>query len=150
MARKAKAKAAPSNPPKARRFDPLRAYGTVSPPERGAVFYQDGGYFNSGGALVFEDRPATPDRIVRNEVTTVDSETGEEETKVVETKVPVVAPGDPKDILKQWLKGGLKLNHMAARAHVKSAYARTLVTKEEIITFLVNEANLVPAEDVKV
>lgn len=134
----------------ARRFDRLQAYGTVSPPERGAVFYQDGGYFNSGGELVFEDRPATPDKVVTNEITTVDVSTGKTKTKVVKTKVPVVTPGEPKDILKAWLLGDVKLNHLSVRAHVKAGYSKTLVTQDEIITFLVNDANLVPAEAVKV
>lgn len=133
-----------------RKFDRLQSYGTVSPPERGAVFYQDGGYFNSSGDLVFEDHPATPGEVVKYEVTTVDSSTGAVTTEVVETVVEHVEPGDPKTILKDWLMGVAPLNHMKARSLVKAAYSRTITTKDEIISFLVNEANLVPAEAVKV
>lgn len=135
---------------KARKFNPLAAHGTVTPPERGAVFYQDGGYFNAAGELLFEDRPATSAKIVESEETVVDSETGETKTKIIKTEVPVVDEGEPKDILAAWLKGDVRLNHGAVRGLVKKGYGQVLATRDEIIDYLVNEANLVSAESVKV
>jgi len=148
---KAKA-AAPkvASKPAKRVFNPLAAFGTVTPPERGAVFYQDGGYFNASHDLVFEDYPATPPEVVETEVTVVDAETGTIKTEIVQTEAPVVNDGDPKVILAGWLKGETKLPFLTVRGLVKSGFNQVLVTKDEIISYLVNEANLVPAEQVKV
>jgi hypothetical protein len=136
---------------KKRTFDPLAAYGTVSPPERGAVFYQDGGYFNAGGQLVFEDHPATT-KTVEVEETVVEVTDGQSTstTKTVTTEVPKIEEGDPKDILTRWLKGELVLNHGAVRGYMKKAYGVVVASKEAIIDYLVNTANLVPAEQVNV
>lgn len=71
-------------------------------------------------------------------------------TTKVKTEVPVVEPGDPKDILKKWLTGEIVLNHGAVRSYVKKAFGVVLATKDQIIDYLVNEANLVPAEAVNV
>lgn len=134
----------------ARKFNPLAAYGTVSPPHQGAVYYQDGGYFNSAGELVFEDRPATPPKIEVNEVTTVDTTTGETTTETIKTEVPAGEPGEPKEILAAWLRGEHVLPFQTARKLVKEGFGTVLANKHEIIDFLVNKANLVPAEQVKV
>lgn len=135
---------------KSRTFNPLAAYGTVTPPERGAVYYQDGGYFNSEGKLLFEDRPATAPKIIKTEVTVVDSDTGESKTEIVETKVEQTEEGDPKEILTGWLKGAVVLNHGAVRGLVKKAFGQVIATKDEIVDYLVNTANLVPAEQVNI
>ena len=132
-----------------RKFNPLAAFGTVTPPERGATHYQDGGYFGPNGDLLFEDRPATPPAKVKSEVTVVDSATSEIKTEVVETEVEVVEDGEPRQILAAWLKGEVKLNHGTVRGLVKKAFNQVLATKDEIVTYLVETANLVPAELVR-
>lgn len=134
-----------------RKFNPLAAYGTVSPPERGAVFYQDGGYFTAGGELVFEDHPATT-KVVVNEETIVEVKAGKSKTKTVktETVVPDEEPGDPKEILANWLTGKVGLNHGTVRKLVKDGFGKVLATKDQIVDYLVNEANLVPAEQVNI
>jgi hypothetical protein len=133
----------------ARKFNPLAAHGVITPPERGAVYYQDGGYFNSSGDLVFEDRPATPPKTVVSEVTEIDGESGEVKTKTVETLVEQVEPGDPKEALKLWLEGKAEIKFQTVRSLVKKGFGVALGTKSEIIDYLVNTANLVPAELVK-
>jgi hypothetical protein len=134
----------------ARKFNPLAAHGTITPPERGAVYYQDGGYFNSSGDLVFEDRPATPPKKVVSEVTEIDGESGEVKTQKVETLVEQIEPGDPKVALKLWLEGKADVKFQTVRSLVKKGFGVALATKSEIIDYLVNTANLVPAELVKV
>lgn len=134
---------------KDRKFNPLAAYGTITPPDRGAVFYQDGAAFNSSGELVYEDAPATAPVKVKSEVTTV-TETGETVVDEVEDEVEVVEEGDPKVILAAWLKGEIKVPFMKVRSLVKSGYGVVVTHKDEIIDYLVNTANLVPAELVKV
>lgn len=133
-----------------RKFNPLAAYGTITPPDRGAVYYQDGAAFNSSGEVVYEDQPATPPKKVVSEVTTVDAVTHETVTETVVTEVEDIEPGDPKTILTAWLKGETRLHHAVARKLVKDAYAVILATKDEMVDYLVNTANLVPAELVKV
>lgn len=147
-AKKATTKAAEAKPMK-RRFNPLAEHGTVSPPERGAVFYQDGGYFTSSGELVFEDHPASVEVLVSEE-TTVDAETGETKTEIVEEIVKTADQTDPRLALTAWLKGEIKLNHFAAINYAKDAFGVVLRKKDELIDYLVNTANLVPAELVKV
>lgn len=135
-----------------RTFNPEAQYGTVFPAERGAIWYQDGGYFRADGSLVWEDHPATPDEVVETEVTVVEVKAGKTKAKTtkVKTAVPVVVPGDPKDILSKWLKGEVVLNHGAVRKYVKEGFGVVLATKDQIIDHLVNTANLVPAEAVNV
>ena len=137
--------------PKERTFNPLAAHGTVHPPERGAVFYQDGGYFNSAGKLVFEDHPATTKKVVVEE-TVVDVKDGKSTSKTVKTETDVVVeePGDPKEILAKWLRGDLVLNHGAVRKFVKAGFAVSLAKQDDIISYLVNTASLVPAELVNI
>lgn len=139
-----------------RTFNPEAAYGEVFPPERGAIRYQDGGYFRADGSLVWEDHPATPDEVTETEVTVVEvkgkgtkAKTVAKTTKV-KTAVPVIEPGDPKIILTNWLTGEIVLNHGAVRSYVKKAFGVVLATKDQIIGYLVNDANLVPAEAVNV
>lgn len=147
-AKKADTQAAAAKPMK-RRFNPLAEHGTVSPPERGAVYYQDGGYFTSSGELVFEDHPASV-AVVTSEVTVVDHETGETKTEIVEEVVKTADQTDPRLALTAWLKGEVKLNHFAAVGYAKDAFGVVLRKKDELIDYLVNTANLVPAEQVKV
>lgn len=133
---------------KGRTFNPLAAYGTVSPPEQGAVFYQDGGYFRADGSLAFEDHPATAPTIIDTEETVV--EDGEIKTKVVKTVVENIEPGDPKDILSKWLKGEIVLQHGTVRKYLKEGFGKSVASKDAIVDYLVNEANLVPAELVNI
>jgi hypothetical protein len=147
-ARKATTPAATAKPSK-RRFNPLAEHGTVSPPDRGAVFWQDGGYFTASGELVFEDHPASVE-VVTSEQTTVDAATGETTTTIVEETVKTADQTDPRLALAAWLKGEIKLNHFAAINYAKDAFGVVLRKKDELIDYLVNTANLVPAEQVKV
>lgn len=135
-----------------RTFNPEAAYGEVFPPERGAIRYQDGGYFRADGSLVWEDHPATPNEVVETEVTVVEvkGKGTKAKTVKVKTEVAVIEPGDPKIILTNWLKGDIVLNHGAVRSYVKKAFGVVLATKDQIIDYLVNTANLVPAEAVNV
>jgi hypothetical protein len=133
-----------------RRFNPLAAYGLITPPHKGAVHYQDGGYFAPDGALLWEDRPPTPPTTRIDEITTVDSATGEMKTELVETVVDALEPGDPKEILSLWLKGEVKLQFGTVRGQLKKGYGKVLATKDDIVGFLVNEVHLVPAELVRV
>jgi hypothetical protein len=133
-----------------RKFNPLAERATVTPPHNGAVFYQDGGYFNSSGDLVFEDHPATPPVIRIDETTTIDSETGETTVTHTETEVSPLPPADPRTVLTSWLKGETELAHGTVRSLVKKGFGQVLGTRDEIVKYLVNEANLVPAELVKV
>lgn len=135
---------------KTRKFNPLAAFGVVIPPHEGAVHYQDGGYFGPGGDLLFEDHPATPPKEVVVETTVVDSATGESTTTTTTEQVEVVEPGDPKTILTLWLKGEADVNFQTVRGLVKKGFGVALGTKDEVLTYLVGTANLVPAELVKV
>lgn len=134
----------------ARTFNPLAAHGTVSPPHLGAVYFQDGGYFGPDGKLLFSDRAETPPKVVETETIVTDASTGESKTTVVETLVPDVAPAEPKPVLVGWLKGEITLTHPATVKLVKEAFGVALTKKADIIEYLVNTANLVPAELVKV
>lgn len=80
----------------------------------------------------------------------VKGKTTKAKTTKVKTAVPVIEPGDPKIILTNWLKGDVVLNHGAVRGYVKAGFGKVLATKDQIIEYLVNEANLVPAEAVNV
>lgn len=135
-----------------RTFNPEAAYGEIFPPYNGAIHYQDGGYFKADGSLAFEDHPATPPVVVETEETVVEvtKKGTRAKTTKVKTEVAVVEPGDPKDILKKWLTGEIVLNHGAVRSYVKKAFGVVLATKDQIIGYLVNDANLVPAEAVNV
>lgn len=134
----------------ARTFNPLAAYGEVFPPYRGAIRFQDGGYFNASGELVFEDHPGTPPEVVTSEVTVVDADTGETQTTVVVEEVAKVEKGDPKLILTNWLKGDVVLHHGTVRGLVKDGFGKLIATKDEIVSYLVNEAQLVPPEQVRI
>ena len=134
----------------ARTFNPLAAYGLVTPPHEGATHYQDGGYFGPNGKLLFEDRPPTPPKAVVSESTTVDSATGETVTTTTVETVEEIVPGDPREILKGWLLGEVPLAFPTAVKQVKLAFNLVLTNKAEIIDYLVNTARLVPAELVKV
>lgn len=130
-----------------RRFNPLKAYGSVTPPERGAVHYQDGGYFDASGNLVFEDHPGTPDVIVESEVIVSESGAKPIITKIVDVIPAESTEGDPKDILARWLKGEFFLPHLKLVAYFRKAYGEASINKrDEIIAFLVGTAFLVPAE----
>jgi predicted polyphosphate/ATP-dependent NAD kinase len=74
---------------------------------------------------------------------------GKVETETVETEVEEIEPGVPKDILKSWLKGDIELEDTKVRELVKDAYNQVLVERDEIVDYLVNTANLVAAEQVK-
>lgn len=133
-----------------RKFNPLAAFGVVHPPHNGATHYQDGGYFGPDGSLLFEDRPATPKKKVKSSVIVTDAEAGTQEETEVEDEVETTVPGEPKVILAGWLKGEVQLTHPATVKLVKAGYDIVLAKKADIIDYLVNTANLVPAELVKV
>ena len=135
---------------KPRKFNPLLAYGIVTPPYNGAVHMQDGGYFAPDGTLLWEDHPATPPKKVKSTVIEVDSETNTMTETEVEDEVDESAPGDARDILSKWLKGEIDINFQTVRGKVKEAYQVILASKAEVIDYLVNTALLVPAELVKV
>lgn len=136
----------------ARRWDPTKAYGTITPPLNGAVYDQDGAQFNADGALVHEDRPPTPPAKRTSEVTEIDADGKSVTTLVEDEEPPTLEEGDPKDILKNWITGGIQLPFMTVRNLVKKAYSTLPGSgkKEEIVAFLVNDAALVSAESVKV
>lgn len=134
-----------------RTFNKLAAFGVVHPPYQGATHYQDGGYFGPDGKLLFEDEAAVrkPPKTVVNETIVTDADG--KETKTIETTVvPDIEPGDPKVILTGWLKGEIVLKHPEVVKYVKAGFATVLLKKADIIDYLVNTANLVPAELVKV
>ena len=141
-------KAAPKPAAKTRRFNPAAAYGTIHPPYKGAVHEQDGGYFGPAGNLLWETHPATSSKKIVTEVMVSDG--GVVQTETVETEIEDIEPGIPKDILKGWLTGQFELDDTKVRDLVKEGYNQVLVDRDEIIGFLVNTANLVPAEQVKV
>lgn len=133
-----------------RKFNPLAEYGHVTPPHNGAVYYQDGAYFNPGGECVFEDRPATPLKKVKHVQTVIDGETHELSETETEEEVDSLPPADPKIQLTAWLKGEAPdLKFPTVRGLVKKAFGEVPETKEDIINFLVKQ-NLVPTELVKV
>jgi hypothetical protein len=134
----------------ARKFNPLAEHGTVTPPHNGAVYYQDGAYFNSSGDMVWEDQPPTPKKKKLVETTVVDVENGVNETTVTEEEEDAVPAADPKTQLTAWLRGEVEIKFPTVRALVKNGFGEVVATKADIIDFLVNKANLVPAELVKV
>lgn len=136
--------------PKVRKFNRLLEHGTIHPPHNGAVFFQDGGYFNAAGELLFEDRPATPPKIVVDEQHVVDSATGEHSVTTTEREVDALPEADPRIILTSWLKGEVELPHDKVRSLVNKGFGESLATREEIIKYLVNTVSLVPAEIVRV
>jgi hypothetical protein len=135
-----------------RKFNPLAAYGEVFPAEKGAVRYQDGGYFNASGDLVWEDHPPTMKTVVTEETVVTVDQKGKTSAKTVRKKAEVqdLEEGDPKLILASWLKGEVELKHLAVVNYVKKGFGKVLRTKDEIVDYLVNEASLVPAELVRI
>lgn len=137
--------------PRPRKFNPLAEHGTIHPPHQGAVYFQDGGYFGADGELLFADRPATPPKIVVDESITVDSEKPGEQVVVTTTReVDPLPAADPKVILTSWLKGEANLPHETVRTLVKHGFGEIIASRDDIIKFLVNTANLLPAELVRV
>lgn len=156
MARKRTAKPAtkapaPAKPRSERRFNPLAAFGQIMPPLNGAVYDQDGGYFNANGDLLWEDHPATTVIETSEETVVTVDEKGEakEETIVVTREVSAAPEGDPKQILTAWLKGEVELKHLEIVNHVKKAFGVVKRTKADVMAYLIDEVALVPAEQVK-
>ena len=131
-----------------RKFNPLASHGKVTPPHNGAVFYQNGGYFNAKHELVFEDGPAPEQETIEKRVhtTSEDGSITTETTKVVKEGDDT----DPRLALTAWLKGEVEIHHSTARSYVKDLYGEVIPKKDDLIAYLVNEAELVPAELVKV
>ena len=176
-----------------KKFNPLKDFSTVTPPYEGAVYYQDGNYFNGDGGFVFADESSKStsstsgggiafpdaespdaDRDYEDKRPLTDSHpnlTREQREEAADASAAQAASGtttttktadepahasefdgvNPKKGLTAWLKGEIdpKPTMPVVRDWVKQEYSQVLGNKDEIITFLVEEKNLVPAEQVK-
>lgn len=132
-----------------------KPFGSIRPPHNGAVFFQDGCYFDASGAFLFADEGVDPNQDDTPEtetqiVTTVD-EDGTRTEEEIEVEVPEEEiEEDPKLVLSEWLCGTREVHHMTTGSLIKKAYGVIKRSQDEKIDFLVNEVQLVPAEDVRI
>jgi hypothetical protein len=127
-----------------RTLDKRRPFGTVHPSFNGAVFEQDGAWFNGEGAFLWEDRPAPEPEKVVSEIVTVDAE-GNETVEQVETDAPVAI--DPRLALTAWLKDELpdpQPKFMTVRGWAQDIFGEVYKNKEALITACVNKGLVTP------
>lgn len=137
------------------KLDRSKPFGKVTPPFDGAAYSQDGRYFNGAGEFVFADpgvseipEPAKPE-LQATIVTTVDADgTRTEEEVLVEVAPKPVSKG--KQELIDWLTAKVELTEAEVTGTIRKEYSKVVKGEDAQIDFLVNTAQLVPAENVRI
>lgn len=145
-------------------LDRSRPHGTIHPPYEGAHYEQGGFHFDAQGKLV--------EKLLTPEQKAALAKAAQPKSPRASEQEPSGAPKPPKPNavvgtedfgssasasdqaatqdgvnLEEWLRDDASANFLEVRKAVKARYATWITDKAGVVTFLVNEQHLLPAEE---